>query len=113
MDLMKDRDEMFSELVDGLLSLMRDQVVSIILYGSVARGTDMPESDIDIVLITRSGLDTDTDRALSALVAEMDLKHSVVFSVVDIEESFFLKWRKAMPFCRNIEEQGIVLWKAA
>jgi predicted nucleotidyltransferase len=36
------------ELVAGILAVMQEQVVSIILYGSVARGTNTEDSDIDI-----------------------------------------------------------------
>ncbi|MBR1671935.1 MAG: nucleotidyltransferase domain-containing protein [Fretibacterium sp.] len=105
--------EMFEELVDGILTLMRDQVVRIVLYGSVARGTDTPESDVDIALITRGTMDADTESRLSMFTTDMDLKYDRVFSIIDINESFFLKWKRAMPFCRNVEQEGVVLWKAA
>ena len=104
---------MFEELVKGILALMQGQVMSIILYGSVARGTDTPESDIDIALIIRGAMDAETESKLSKFTTDMNLKYDKVFSVIDIEEDFFLKWKRAMPFCRNVEEEGIVLWKAA
>ena len=45
--------EILNELVAGILEIMRPSAVQIILYGSVARGTDTEESDVDIaVLIT-------------------------------------------------------------
>jgi len=36
------------ELVEGITNALGDVVISIILYGSVARGTDMENSDVDI-----------------------------------------------------------------
>ena len=104
---------MFEELVNGILALMRGRVVSIILYGSVARGTDTPESDIDIALIIRGDMDAETESRLSGFTTDMNLKYDKVFSIIDINEAFFLKWKRAMPFCRNVEKEGIVLWKAA
>lgn len=38
-----------NELVEGLKHLFNDRLVSIILYGSVARGTDTDESDVDML----------------------------------------------------------------
>lgn len=105
--------EMFEELVNGILTFMSGQVVSIILYGSVARGTDTSESDIDIALIIRGTMDNETEMELSRFTTDMNLKYDKVFSIIDIEEDFFLKWKRAMPFCRNVEEEGVVLWRAA
>ena len=104
---------MFKELVSGILALMSGQVVSIILYGSVARGTDTSESDVDVALIIRGTMDGETEMELSRFTTKMNLKYDTVFSIIDIDEAFFLKWKKAMPFCRHVEEEGIVLWKAA
>ncbi|MBQ9566162.1 MAG: nucleotidyltransferase domain-containing protein [Synergistaceae bacterium] len=106
-------EKMFEELVNGILAFMGRQVVRIILYGSVARGTDTPESDIDIALIIRGSMDTDTESRLSRFTTDMNLKYEKVFSIIDIDEAFFLKWKRAMPFCRNVEQEGVVLWKAA
>lgn len=37
-----------NELIEGLKNIFKDNLESIILYGSVAKGTDTDESDIDI-----------------------------------------------------------------
>lgn len=50
---------MYEDVVNGILSVIPDKVERIILYGSVARGDDTPESDIDIALITRESLNRD------------------------------------------------------
>ena len=106
-------ESMLEELVEGILSLMRDQVISIILFGSVARGTNTPESDIDIALILRGKMSAETESQLLDLTVDLDLKYDTVLSVVNVDEDFFLKWKKAIPFYRNVEKEGIVLWKAA
>ena len=92
--------EMFKELVGGILALMHGRVVSIILYGSVARGTDTPESDIDIALIIRGTMDDETESRLSRFTTDMNLKYDKFFSIIDINEDFFLKWKKS---CRSAE----------
>ena len=104
---------MLAEFVDGILSFMREQIVSIILYGSVARGTDEPGSDVDIALILKSKMDVETESRLLDLSTDLDLKYDVVLSVIDVDEEFFLKWKDLIPFYTNVEKEGIVLWKAA
>ena len=44
------------ELVEGILTIMHDELVAIILYGSVARGSATAESDVDIALIMKNPL---------------------------------------------------------
>jgi predicted nucleotidyltransferase len=101
------------ELVAGILAVMQEQVVSIILYGSVARGTNTEDSDVDIALLVKGKLNPATENCLSDFIVDMDLKYDKVFSVIDIEIDKFLTWETAMPFYQNVKKEGIVLWKAA
>lgn len=101
------------ELVNGIVKIMANKLVSIVLYGSVARGTNTEESDVDIALIMHGGLDFDTEDRLSDFIVDMNLKYDKVFSVIDIDIEHFQKWIKALPFYQNVEREGIVLWKAA
>ena len=109
----KGTEPMFRELVDGILSFMREQVVRIILYGSVARGTNTPDSDIDIALILRGKLHKETQSRLLDFIVDLNLKYEKFFSVTDIDEEFYLKWKDAIPFYGNVEKEGVVLWKTA
>ena len=104
---------MYEELVRGLLSILHDQTVRIVLYGSTARGTAGGDSDVDIALFVNGRPDQRQEEMLSTLIAELNLKYNKVFSVVDIDQQTFLKWRSISPFYQNVEREGIVLWKAA
>ena len=102
-----------NELVHGLLDILAEQTVQIVLYGSTARGTADPESDIDIAIFLTRRLDALQEDQLSSLIVELNLKYNKVFSVVDIDQETYLKWRSVAPFYRNVDKEGIVLWKAA
>ena len=104
---------MYTELVAGILSALSPQVTRIILYGSVARGTDSPESDVDIAVFVQSRLSSVMEDRLSDVVVDLNLKYDRVFSVIDIEESTYRKWRNIVPFYQNVDKDGIILWTAA
>lgn len=101
------------ELVKGMVSILQDNVISIVLYGSVARGTNTWESDVDIAILLRNPISRETRDQLDDFLGEMDLKHDKLFSVIDITEKMFETWKNAVPFYKNVSEEGIVLWKAA
>lgn len=102
-----------NELVNGILKIMRPAVVQIVLYGSVARGTNTEESDVDVALLIKGCLDKNTEDLLSDFIVDMNLKYDKVFSVIDIDYDNFLKWKKVTPFYQNVTKEGVVLWKAA
>lgn len=101
------------ELVEGILAIFETQVIRIVLYGSVARGTNKTESDVDIALLLNGSLSKETEDKLSDLVVDLNLKYDTVLSVIDIDYELFKKWEKVTPFYKNVNEEGIVLWKAA
>lgn len=101
------------ELVEGILSILESQVIRIVLYGSVARGTNTAESDVDIALLLNGNLSRETEDKLSDLIVDLNLKYDIVLSVIEIDYEMFKKWEKVTPFYKNVNEEGVVLWKAA
>lgn len=106
-------DAMLEELVNGIVEIVDKQLVSIILYGSVARGSASTESDIDIALLLDGKMSKETEDNISDLIVDLNLKYDKVFSVVDIDNARFEKWRNTLLFYQNVAQKGIVLWKAA
>ena len=74
---------MYDELVHGILTALPDCVTRIVLYGSVARGTNTPDSDVDIAVFISSRIDRHAEDRLSDVVVDMNLKYDKVFSVVN------------------------------
>lgn len=103
----------YSELVDGLIKALGGKLASIILYGSFARGTNTDESDVDIALIVNGRLEHEDEDKMSDFIVDMNLKYNKVFSVIDIDLEHFNRWVGVLPFYKNVEQEGVVLWKAA
>jgi predicted nucleotidyltransferase len=92
---------------------MQEQVVSIILYGSVARGTNTENSDVDVALLIKGELNSATEdselhRLLGALLSKsitQTEKLNIIGNEYDIplEDEF----RKELGSMCNLS-QGIV-----
>ena len=105
--------EVLNELVRGILETLGATVECIILYGSMVRGTNTADSDVDIAVLLNGQMDSTLEDRLSDFIVDMNLKHDMVFSVIDIELQSFIQWGSVLPFYQNVEKEGIVLWKAA
>ena len=102
--------DMFDDIVKAILSVVGDDAVKIILYGSVARGDNTWDSDIDIAMLLNEPLDHNTDRLLTKAVVKVDLKYDTVVSVIDIDAEHFMKCKDTLPLYVNIEKEGVILW---
>ena len=106
-------DGMPSDLVRALLKIFGDRLLSVILYGSVARGEQTDESDIDVAIFLSKPLCREEKKKLLSALVDLDWKYDRMLSVNDIEQAAFDQWADVLPYYRNIKKEGIVLWKAA
>ena len=110
---MRMTSRMYDELVNGIRSVFGDQVRRIVLYGSEARGTAQPDSDIDIAVFLNGSMSRDKEDCLSDIIVDLNLKYNRVFSVIDVNNAVYDKWRGVSPFYQKVEREGITLWTAA
>lgn len=112
MHSMEKYTEIMQKLILGLSDIFTDNLNSIILYGSVARGTETSESDVDIAVIvgpyTKAMHEQMTD-----LIVDLELEYDKVLSVLLIDYEKFKEWEDILPFYKNIKKEGITLWPAA
>ena len=104
---------MKADLVHGLTDIFSDNILAIILYGSVARNDNTDDSDIDIAIIVKNEMDDATKERFICWSAELDLRYDRVFSIIDIQKENMEKWGSILPFYQNVQKEGIVLWRAA
>ena len=79
------------------------------LFGSKARGDDGPESDIDVLLVTKEK-DRSIREAVFDLVVELNLKYDVVLSPVILTwEEYVGRLSKPSPFYQVTQKEGVPL----
>lgn len=83
-------------------------VERIILFGSKARGEDDPESDIDLLLLTRRALSREEERMVIDLLFPLQLQHEVIFSTLEVPTA---EWEhglyQVLPLRAEIERDGV------
>lgn len=94
-----------SQIYEGILE-------KIVIYGSYSRGDETEESDVDIALIL-SGKETENMHdEMTDIVVDYELDQNKTFSVVTIEGDNYKLWKKTLPFYKNLDKEGVVIWKA-
>ena len=86
-----------------------EKIVSILLYGSYARGDNTDESDIDIVAIVH-GERLELQKKLREVwdfSADLGLENDVVVSPTVIPYDEYEDYRQVLPYYMNITKEGI------
>ena len=101
------------QMVPRLVSIYGSLLERVVLFGSTARGTQTEESDVDIAIFVRPGVTRAMEDQTLDLAVDLGLVCNKVLSVVDIEVDRFSEWKDILPFYRNLQKDGVVLWQAA
>ena len=83
------------------------------MYGSYARGQETNESDIDMAIVLKSNQTDQQYNQMTDVVVDYELDLGITLSIISIEQNEFEKWKKILPFYKNLAKEGIVLWKNA
>lgn len=100
---MKNRMEIAREFANAIKS---DKIIRIILFGSVARGEDTEESDIDILIISNEWEQIDsliTDEVFKVVLDSEELISPYVLSEKQFNET------KNFNFLSNVLKDGVVI----
>lgn len=100
---MHNRVEIAREFADTINS---DDIVKIILFGSVARGDDREDSDIDILIVSPNA--RDIRKEINKVVVDIVLEKEQLISAHLMTENHFNK-TKDYPFLTNVLKEGVVL----
>lgn len=83
-----------------------DAIKAVILYGSYARGTPTPDSDVDLVVVVDDALDPGAVRqALGDPLLDVLLDKGLLVSVMVLKDSFYRTYQS--PFLVNVRREGV------
>ena len=99
-------NDILNRIVDKTREIYGENILAIVLYGSVARNSADSESDIDIALLVSYEDEDMHDKLIEAMV-ELDLEYNQVISPSIIEKEKYDKWKSVLPYYQNIEKEGI------
>ena len=89
--------------------ILNNRLVSVILYGSYARGDYDDESDIDIMIIADIPADEcwRCNVRLIEKLTDLELENDIVISTHVVQADNFNQFKTALPFYRNVTKEGI------
>lgn len=97
------------EFVERVRASLGSQLVELKLFGSKARGQDVPDSDIDVLVVVRDDRVAAEDAILD-IAFEVNLAHEVYISPRVIARAVLDDpvW-KITPFFQAVEREGVLL----
>ena len=94
-----------------------DNLLRVVLFGSVARGDDNEDSDIDVFILLKNYDKTGTEKVtikerilgIASAVEELNDHQVYISPLIDSEETY-LKNRRSSLIYYNIADEGVLLY---
>ena len=101
--------QILSEAYERCQVLYEGRVRDAYLYGSYARGDFHAESDVDIMMVVSAQDEFVRERRwdLFDINSDLSLEHDITVSVKAAPVGRFERMREALPYYRNIRQEGI------
>ncbi len=102
-------DLLLKETRSELSGIFGNKLLSVVLYGSYARGDYNAESDIDVMAL----VDLERDelnkyrRCVSDSANKIDLRYNVLLSIKLQDKTNFEKYKNSIPLYMNIVKEGV------
>jgi uncharacterized protein (UPF0332 family)/predicted nucleotidyltransferase len=102
--------------VEAFVEALRRDVDSRLLllafFGSKARGDDMPDADIDFLIVTE-GEPRDIDKRLSSLTSTIDIEHNVLLNTLLFSRERWADFaRRRAAFWQNVQRDGMLMLRS-
>lgn len=100
------------DYIEIVKEIYGDSLVKVILYGSYARGNFNSESDVDLMILLDVPPKNEREDLYKLIDKTFDIKleHDIDIEPMTKSIHTFEKWKNVLPFYKNIEAEGEVLW---
>jgi predicted nucleotidyltransferase len=86
------------------------EIDRIVVFGSVAWGKPDEESDVDVLIVLKDGLDLETEDRISQIIFEINLEYDTNLSELIVDrQTWDYGLASAMPIHDEIEKRGVPL----
>ena len=104
-------DEILKKYVEDVREIYGENLRTIILYGSYARGDFKPDSDIDLMILVDLSDDEIKRKGhvLSDLTFDYNFDNNLEIMPIVKNLDHFNKWIRAYPFYNNVKNEGVEL----
>ena len=105
--------DILGSFIEKMVSVYREKLRSIILFGSCARGTYTDNSDIDLLLV----MDIDENKirdmadSMDEKTYEINDAYDVLLSPVLATLSKFRKYGDSLPLYINVKREGMIIYE--
>ncbi len=105
------KEVVIEHIIQNVPALYQGRLLAMILYGSVARGNDTEDSDIDLLLV----FENEGFKGLSEIKAAADiqteilLKWAEILSILPTTRQLYTYQNS--PLYLNIKKEGKIIWK--
>lgn len=101
-------EEILTRVKQKFQEVYQDNLMSLVLFGSQARGDAKPDSDIDVLVVLKEkNTQDDRHKKMIDFISDLCIEYGVLVSCVYVSESQF-KQEKS-PLLLNIHQEGILL----
>lgn len=94
-----------------LKAILGDHLSKVIVYGSYARGDYQANSDVDVMILVDLAEEEikKIENEIYDLAFEIEMNRGIDISPVIKNEQQYEYWVDALPFYRNVREEGVVI----
>jgi len=106
-------DALLKEIRETYSTILQDNLVEIVLFGSYARGDAEEYSDVDILIMVDDSAENmkKFDVQLDHVNHELTLKYEILISPLLISFENFVEYREVLPFYMNVEKEGVIIYE--
>ena len=105
----KNIENILHELKQELKRVYKNRLVSLILYGSYARGEAGADSDIDVVVLKGNVVPGREIDCMLDIITDLGLKYNTLISIYPVSENSMQSVKS--PLLLNVHAEGISIWE--